>query len=157
MGAPGLDHEARREVLDALAVLAGFETSAAFPRVRPDVHRRRRSDGAWFVGEAKATERSDDANVAERLEAYRDACTSSGAPALFVLSVPLDSAVGWARTLAGVLGTDDVPKSAVVGHSALAWTWYSAAEGHRLWRGQSWHFGLSGRHSSRPCWRPLTW
>lgn len=94
MGAPGPDHEARREVLDALAVLAGFETSAVFPRVRPDVHRRRRSDGAWFVGEAKATERPDAGAVAERLEAYRDACTRSGAPALFVLSVPLASAVG---------------------------------------------------------------
>lgn len=157
MGAPGLDHEARREVLDALAVLAGFETSAEFPRVRPDVHRRRRSDGAWFVGEAKATERPNDPTVVQRLESYRDACTRSGTTTLFVLSVPLADAVGWGRTLAGVLGTDDVPPSAVVGHSALSWTWYSAAEGQRLWTGQSWHLGLNGRHSSRPCWRPLTW
>ena len=100
MGAPGLEHEARREVLDALTVLAGFETSVEFPRVRPDVHRRRRSDSAWFVGEAKATERADDATVTERLEAYRDACTRSGAPDFFVLSVRRTSAsVGPGRSL----------------------------------------------------------
>lgn len=56
MSAPGTEHEARRAVLDALAVPAGFGTEAPFPRLRPDVHRRRTADGAWFLGEAKASE-----------------------------------------------------------------------------------------------------
>lgn len=157
MGAPGREHEERRSVLDALAVLAGFETPAEFPYWRPDVHRRRASDGAWFVGEAKATEHPGDPAVVGRLATYLDGCRWCRASALVVLSVPLGAAAGWGRALASELGDGGPVASSVLGHSALFWTSYPPAVGHIGSSGQSRHFGLSGRHVSRPCWSALTW
>lgn len=151
MGAPGDQHEARRQMLDTLAVLAGFEVEATFPRFRPDVHRRRSSDGAWFVGEAKATEGPDDSHAVDRLRQYVAVCQAPGSSVLLALCAPIADAAGWRNALATVSGMTTPVRRTAFGQSILLWCWYSAADGQSRSSGHSEHFGLNGRHSSRPC------
>ncbi len=156
MSAPGIDHEARSAVLDALAVLAGFGTRGRFPRFRPDVYRRRASDGAWFIGEAKASEGPGDLDAVGRLGRYVEVCQHCGASALFVLAVDVRETRGWGRRLHEALDGVETVRCSVFGQSALVWAWYGPADGQRLWTGHSGHLGLKARQTSRPCWSALT-
>jgi len=156
MSAPGIDHEARRAFLDALAVLAGFSAKPQFPRFRPDVYRCRTSDGAWFIGEAKASEGPGDLDAVGRLGRYVDVCRYCGASALFALAVDVQETRGWRRQLLEALGAGVPVRSSTSGQSALIWAWYTPADGQRVWTGHSTHLGLKARQTSRPCWSAFT-
>lgn len=151
MGAPSDTHEARRLTLDALAVLAGFEEAVPFPRFRPDVYRRRPPDGAWFIGEAKATERPNDPHAIDRFDRYVEVCREYRSTVLFVLSVPVAEASCWQAFLVSALDVDASVRAGALSQSALLWCWHSPADGHTSRRGHSGHLDLSGRHNSRPC------
>ena len=157
MSAPGTEHEARRAVLDALAVLAGFGTEAPFPRLRPDVHRRRTADGAWFLGEAKASEGPGNLDALGRLGRYVEVCRHCGATALFVLAVSAKDVHPWRLRLDEALDASERVRSSTWGQTALVWAWHSPDEGQSAWTGHSGHLGLSGRQVSRPCWSAFTW
>jgi hypothetical protein len=72
-GAPGLKHETRRRLLDAVATLIGYRTAIPVPLPDgsvPDVLRASVADWAVFVGEAKDTERPGGAETQARLAKY---------------------------------------------------------------------------------------
>jgi hypothetical protein len=109
MGRPSDDHEERREILDAVAVLAGFTTlfpSALPDGRRPDVMRLALTTGGVFLGDAKATESSGNSDTFARLLAYAtwiNAAARCDTHPIAVLALcvpaPLD-AEGWTRALA---------------------------------------------------------
>lgn len=156
MSAPSAEHERRRAILDALAVLGGFATEARFPLLRPDVHRRRRSDGAWFVGEAKASEGPGDSDAVGRLGRYVEVCGACGATALIALAVAPQHVRRWQGWLDELLGGDQTVRASISGQSGLVWAWYSPADGQSARTGHSGHLGLNGRQTSRPCWSAFT-
>src|SRR4026207_1728952 len=124
MSAPRADHEARCAVLDALALLAGFSTKSQFPRFRPDVYRWRTSDGAWFIGETKASEGPGDLDAVGRLGRYVEVCRHCDASALFVLAVDARGTRGWRRQLREALNRLEPVRCSTSGQSAILWAWY---------------------------------
>jgi hypothetical protein len=68
-----VSHEARAQILEALALLSGFtayEVSTALDVGRPDVLRSDPRCGAFFIGEAKDTETPGRTDTRERLSGY---------------------------------------------------------------------------------------
>ena len=71
VGRPSLQHEKCRSTLDAVAVMAGFDTPIRLPDGKvPDVVRGHLGTGTFFIGDAKHTESARDMSTLGRLESY---------------------------------------------------------------------------------------
>lgn len=165
---PGPQHERRRELLDALAVLSGC--TGLIPGElpdgrRPDVLRfdliRRRA----FIGEAKDTERPGDRSTMARLAAYVEwalAASRRGSARMAVCHRP-GSEAAWLAALRGLIGS-----AAALGGSreiddeaSVTWVDIPAAPplpvGHKSRNGQAEHSGALAWHTSRPSRTKFTW
>lgn len=103
-GGPSLLHEKRVATLVTLATLNGFTGGPDIlpSGARPDVLLLRASDGAAFVGDAKATESPGTSETYERLAGYvrfLSAWLRSGRCGALVLAVDPVDAYGWLGTL----------------------------------------------------------
>lgn len=119
MTAPSVAHEQRAEVLDALAVLAGFSAElACWPDgTRPDVLRADVARRRLFVGEAKATESPCRSDTAERLARYLAWVAAARADMTYVAICfgRRDDRRGWIRLLERVSSPAGVDLASVAG------------------------------------------
>lgn len=107
---PGELHEARVEMLGALATLCGYEDGPdVLPDgTRPDVLRVRPQDRSLFIGEAKATETAGNRETFERLSHYASVLgewTRSGHDGVLALAVEAQTAFEWVRTLRALVSS----------------------------------------------------
>jgi hypothetical protein len=71
VSAPSQEHEDRRELLEAIAVLAGFSVRTRLgPGLEPDVVRVDLQRRRLFVADAKATEQPHESATSKRFERY---------------------------------------------------------------------------------------
>ena len=85
---PSSMHEYRRDVLDSIAILAGFEAAIALPDSSvPDVARVSLTAAAVFLGDAKHTEGPDDGASVARLSRYAAWLVRGNRPHYDILAV----------------------------------------------------------------------
>lgn len=146
MGRPSDDHEARRELLDAIAILAGF--TLTFPGAlpdgrRPDVLRVSLTRSGLFVGDAKATESPGNSDTVARLLAYArwiDAAARGRSHPVAVLAVCVPgrhATQGWTRALELVAHEAGLPLPLIEATALGSWglvscsCWFPIPEDHR--------------------------
>lgn len=107
---PSPEHEARRRLLETIAILGGFERQVYMPLIdgtRPDVALIRADSHSAFLGEAKASEGPHHRASNHRLAGYvRWARASSGVhPSIIAVCYGAGEAPWeWERTLAELAG-----------------------------------------------------
>jgi hypothetical protein len=134
MSAPSMEHEDRRRMLDAMAILAGFSVClGSLPdQSRPDVLRLAPATKTVLFGEAKATEHPFCRETLVRLTRYalwaRAAVGARGSSVIAICS-PSILARGWATTLRGIgseLAVHATHRIAFdVGGAAVAWVYWT--------------------------------
>jgi hypothetical protein len=95
-------HEHRRDVLNSIAILAGFEVTIVLPDgCRPDVARASLEAKAVFLGDAKHTEGPDDLASLARLTRYAAWLVDGGRLHRGILAICHRSGQGraWSRAL----------------------------------------------------------
>lgn len=141
-GSPTVVHEARRQRLAAVAILAGFEVPLGdgLPDgSRPDVVRARPGGAALFVGDAKDTEGAGGPQTIDRLARYVRLFVTLAVPyrpgSVFAVCGAAPAAP-WVSLLAGLAEreavTDPLVSVAVWGHECLVW--WSTTEAAFTWR-----------------------
>lgn len=104
IGKPTELHERRAATLSTMAMLCGYTTTlTTLPDgSRPDVLQLRATDGALFVGDAKATEKPGNTETYNRLShytAFLGGWAQTGESGLMALAVDPIDAYGWLRVL----------------------------------------------------------
>lgn len=125
---PGLTHEARVEMLEALASLSGHTSDVVrLPGVLPDVLRRSPTRSRIFIADAKDAERPDDVASQRRLWRYvhlaRVAANAGIEVRVLVACPSLVEGRGWLEVLAAAAG-ETVMRSgvqAIDADTCIAW------------------------------------
>lgn len=139
---PSVIHEDRAEMLDTLAVLAGFleRVGCPFPdRATPDVLRISLARRAMFIGEAKASESPGDTNAQIRLLAYlrwTAAATLAGVSTVFAMCIDRANRCRWRHVVLDLtaetsLATPDVDELCFGTDAVILFSWPTCPAGRQ--------------------------